>query len=656
MRKLFTVDDILVAAISAIGDSFGEVIAKASGWPMPICGALSLGIGMLFQKIIDSIAYSEAVQRKPKNKIYVYLGFILLFLVIHVVVAMTMRMSLIEYAMQGVAFTIGIPIVGFILNLCLRGFRIWKIRQRYGDGSEGYILSLTDEQLEKVNNVNQPIEGEFDIECAVKTKNGVYVGYKYEKTICYLGIPYAKPPVGRLRWKAPQPLPESNAVFEAQYFGASAIQVEYQGSIIKNLRQSEDCLTVNVCVHEEKTDSLKPVLVLFHNGDFTSGGSVDPLLYGDRLVDNNPDVVFVSFNSRLGIFGYIDFSEIPGGEDYPDTLNLGLLDQIAALKWIKENIAAFGGDPDRITVIGFDANACSILLLAACSQAKGLFQKAFVFNGSLDSAYDTPETARALAKSLLKETKTSTMEELMQLDTETLKKAAQNLWQIMCAPTCDGTLIPANVFKLYQEGAANDVEFIIGIPKDAMKAYKAVVGRQNFADGVAVAMGEMKKYMDASTWSKVQAYIDTKAASSSDLEAKANFIEQWIELYDYRSAVKLAEGGNQVHLLYWNEKALIEKLGSSTADVLGTLLGNGEAMQMYGSVMNEDMSEVLQKFLVKFMKGEALELYTNEIRGIEEIKWYPFPEALIVSDGELECDRIEDKITEIKEFHDFALS
>lgn len=112
-------------------------------------------------------------------------------------------------------------------------------------------------------------------------------------------------------------------------------------------------MTLNIAVGGKKSDKKKPVLVIFHNGDFSFGGSADPLMYGDNLTSAYSDFIGVSFNYRLGIFGFIDFSEIPGGENYPDTLNLGLLDQIAALRWIKENISNFGGDSENITVMGF---------------------------------------------------------------------------------------------------------------------------------------------------------------------------------------------------------------------------------------------------------------------------------------------------------------
>jgi para-nitrobenzyl esterase len=431
--------------------------------------------------------------------------------------------------------------------------------------------------------------------------------------------------------------------------------VEHKGSIVSNHRQSEDCLTLNIAAGTEKTEAKKPVLVLFHHGDFSYGGAVDPLLYGGNFVNANQDVVLVSFNYRLGIFGFIDFSEVPGGEACPDTLNLGLLDQIAALKWIRENIGSFGGDPERITVLGFESGATCICLLAASEQAKGLFQRAFVFNGSPESAYDTPDASRTLAKALLKETNTSTMEELLQLDTQALKDALQRLWMNMCAPTCDGKLVPKQVYEAYRNGAASGIEFIVGITSGEMQVFRSAVGRKNYEDAVNAAVDNLQGYLDGSIAEAVRAYIEAQTSASSEIEAKSKLVGQWIAMGIYLVAAKLSQGGNKVHLMYWDERALIENLGSGTADVLATLLGNGEALQMYGSVMNADLSEVLRTLLLKFVSGDALQLYRNEISGFDGLDWKAFSKALIVADGKLTCDTIEDRITEVKGLLSYAL-
>jgi para-nitrobenzyl esterase len=307
-------------------------------------------------------------------------------------------------------------------------------------------------------------------------------------------------------------------------------------------------------------------------------------------------------------------------------------------------------------VLGFESGATSICLLSVCERAKGLFRKAYVFNGSPASAYDTPEAAKALARELLKETRTSTMEELMRLDTETLKAAAQKLWGNMCAPTCDGALIPVDVYRAFREGAASGVDFILGIPSNETQVYHSLYGDQNYTDAIFGAVTDLEKYMDDSTAQAVQTYLQTQTAAASELEAKSKLVEQWLALCLYRCAVRLAEGGNKVHLMYWAEKPLIENLGSGTVDVVAALLGNEDALQMYGSVMNKDLAETLQNFLLKFMSGKALKLYPNEIRGVDAIDWKPYPKALIASDGKLLCDKIDERITEIKTLLDFVIN
>ena len=655
MKKLFTIDDFMVAFISALGYGFGYTIPMYLGWTQPACIAVCFALGIALEELISRIVFSKTVQQKTVNRVFTYVAILLIFMIAEFVSRHLLGTSLIEDLEEEFAWVVALPIVGFVVNLCIRGYRVRKIRKLYAEGSEGYVFDVTDRDIEEVNQRNRTVHGEYDVECAVRTRTGIYVGEKYKETRIFRGIPYAKSPVGELRWKAPEPLPASETVFEAKSFGASAIQVEHKGSIIRHHRQSEDCLYLNIATGDEKTEAKKPVLVLFHHGDFTYGGAVDPLLYGDDYVNANQDVVLVSFNYRLGIFGFIDFSEVSGGEACPDTLNLGLLDQIAALKWIRENIGAFGGDPERITVLGFESGATCICLLAASEQAKGLFKRAFVFDGSPESACDTPDASRALAKALLKETNTSTMAELLHLDTEALKDAVQRLWMSMCTPTCDGKLIPKQVYEAYRNGAASGIEFIVGITGGGMQVIRSSVGSKNYKDAVKAAVNDLQCDIDGSVAEAMRAYIKAQTLTSSELEAKSELYGQWTALGIYRVAAKLSQGGNKVHLMYWDEKALIENLGSGTADVLATLLGNSEALQMYGSVMNADLSEMLRALLLKFVSGDALQLYRNEISGFDGLDWEAFPQALIVEDGKLACDTIEDRITEVKGLLDYML-
>ena len=304
-------------------------------------------------------------------------------------------------------------------------------------------------------------------------------------------------------------------------------------------------------------------------------------MHGDDFIKIYPDTVGISFNYRLGIFGFIDFSEVPGGEKYPDALNLGLLDQIAALRWIKENISAFGGDPERITVMGFESGALSLSLLAACEQAKGLFQKAFIFYGDPMSAYSTPETSRNLAKKLLKEISTTTMEELMRLPTQRLKDAQQKLVMNLSAPTRDGKLIPFDMYTAYRDGAASGIEFIIGIPSNERQIYKFLVGDKKYEDFIIKELDSMLQFLDDNYPAEakaVKAYTEAQAATMPEFDAKAKTYEQFYTLSTYHCAQKLVESGNKVRLLYWNVKPLIENLGSGTVDVAAAFLGSREAV------------------------------------------------------------------------------
>ena len=656
MKKLFTIDDFIIAFISALVYGLSFEIPMLLGWGIWTALPLCLIIGGAIDAVTKKIVFNKTVQKSTTNKALIFFALFVIFLIGGYVALQLTGLSLKDYFVENYIYSILPSVLGFVFSMAARWYQIRKVRARYGDGSQGFLYDdmYTSEEIEEFNKQNRQIKGEYDTKLAVKTKTGVYVGYKEKKGVVYSGIPYAKPPVGELRWKAPEPLSESDQVFEAKYFGASAMQVEHKGSILKIHRQSEDCLTLNVCVGKKDTNDKKPVVVLFHHGDFSYGGSADPLVYVEKTADTYSDFIGVSFNYRLGIFGFIDFSEVPGGEKYPDALNLGLLDQIAALNWIKENISAFGGDPDNITVMGFESGAISISLLAACERAKGLFQKAFIFFGSPDFSYLTPDAARAFAKKLLEETGAKSMDELQRLTSAQLKDLNQKIGLHRIAPTCDGKLIPSNVFDAYKNGAADGIEFIVGIPSNEGHVLKSFIGEENFEEFVSETIEEtLSSYLDADTAAAVRNYIENRAKHTTALEAKGKFFEQWNALSMYLSAMQLAAGGNNVHLMYWDVKPLIENLGSGTVDVVLALFGNSKISQMYGNVLDPAISEILQHFLKKFISGETMSLYNNEIKGVKDIDWKEFPCALIVSNKNFECAPIEDRLHEIDGLWEF---
>ena len=216
----------------------------------------------------------------------------------------------------------------------------------------------------------------------VKTTTGTVRGYEREGRIDYLGIPYAEAPVGPLRFKRSIPKTPWEGVFDAKEY--SAIPIQYNNGTVMG---EEDCLTVNV-QRPLKGENL-PVFIWIYGGGYNTGYSSDEMYRGEAFVRDG--VLFFSFNYRTNILGFYDFCTYPGCEDFDS--NRGLSDQILALNWIHDNIVAFGGDPERITIGGESAGGASVTNMLVCPGVKGCFQQAIIQSG-LPNCVMTHQTAR----------------------------------------------------------------------------------------------------------------------------------------------------------------------------------------------------------------------------------------------------------------------
>ena len=220
----------------------------------------------------------------------------------------------------------------------------------------------------------------------VKLKSGILEGahlVPMQNGATFLGIPYAAPPVGELRWKPPQPVSRWNGTRQATQFGAACPQ--RPASWFPYIGWSEDCLFLNVWTPQLSANAKLPVLIYFHGGSNTQGYSqMTPL--GPALAPEG--VVVVSANYRLGPFGFLAHPELTAESPHHSSGNYGLLDQLQALRWVRENIAHFGGDPDRITVMGQSAGAVDVCLLMASPMAAGLFQEAIMESGDCQSVFN----------------------------------------------------------------------------------------------------------------------------------------------------------------------------------------------------------------------------------------------------------------------------
>jgi para-nitrobenzyl esterase len=218
----------------------------------------------------------------------------------------------------------------------------------------------------------------------IKTADGVLEGVISGdgKVKTFKGIPYAAPPVGALRWQAPQPVVPWTGVRPATEYGARAMQVHvWDDMFFFDPGPSEDCLYLNLWMPAKPATGKLPVMVWIHGGGFVAGGSSEPRQDGGNLSQNG--VLVVSMNYRMGLFGFFSHPELTAESPHHASGNQGLLDMVAALQWVQKNIATFGGDPDNVTIFGESAGSMAVSALMASPQAKRLFHKAIGESGAV---------------------------------------------------------------------------------------------------------------------------------------------------------------------------------------------------------------------------------------------------------------------------------
>lgn len=301
----------------------------------------------------------------------------------------------------------------------------------------------------------------------VKTVYGKLEGKEINGVSVWKGIPYAKPPVGSLRFRAPERPDSWEGIRDASSFSAVGLQTQREimsffGNDVSNT--SEDCLYLNVW-SPAADDKKRPVLVWIHGGSFVSGsGSAD--WYDGTSFAEQGDVVVVTINYRLGVFGFLHLGEL-SGEEYASSGNCGILDQVAALEWVQENISAFGGDPNNVTVFGESAGAMSIGVLLGFPSAQGLFHRAILQSGTAAFVH-TPQTATKVANGLLAalQIDPAAVSKLEQLPAEQLLQAGDLLPSMSLFPVIDGVSLPKHPLEAVAEGSAKDVTLLVGTNKD----------------------------------------------------------------------------------------------------------------------------------------------------------------------------------------------
>jgi para-nitrobenzyl esterase len=311
----------------------------------------------------------------------------------------------------------------------------------------------------------------------VRTEAGLVSGVpgRDPSVTVYKGVPYAAPPIGDLRWRAPQPPLPWQGVRKAGAFGTSCPQTRPRpGEAI-----SEDCLFLNVWTGAASASEKRPVMVWFHGGRFIFGSGADPRFDGEGLARKG--VVVVTMNYRLGVFGFLAKPELSKESGHDASGNWGLLDQIACLQWVRKNIAGFGGDPDRVTIFGQSAGGGSVLLLGSSPLAKGLYQRAICESGArfpndpdlrrLSVSWRPLKTAETAGARYAEAHGARSLQELRALSWDQLKDQNNaNDESVrggsppppLFRPAVDGWVVPFNYSQTYARGLQNDVPIING--------------------------------------------------------------------------------------------------------------------------------------------------------------------------------------------------
>ena len=445
---------------------------------------------------------------------------------------------------------------------------------------------------------NKKIEdGAFDETCAVKCINGTFVGKRTDGILAFKGIPFVgAQPTGDLRWKAPVDYVADDGVYEAFYNGKTPNQTLDRSEAASMYPQGEDCLYLNVWKADDGIDK-KPVMVWIHGGGYMMGGTADPTYECLNLVAENPEVIVVSIEYRLGVFGYIHLSHLPGGEDYPDSQNLGPMDQVQACKWVHENIAAFGGDPENVTIWGESAGSGSVTTMPLIEGAQKYFKKVIAHSGGLSITISTEE-AIARTNELMDALGITTVDELKQVSIEDLLKASI-VYGLRVGPERDGKFLPRDPYAAYASGAVKDITILHGFNKDEMDYFVHLMTPELFE--MWAQDRKTKTMVSVPEEDKLLAESYRDSIDGEEYEKDSRLLSQlWFNASHIRIAEEQASAGGKSYVYYFTPEASVPYLHCGHATELAGIFNHPECADFTGRVFDLTFSKTMRKMWVQF--------------------------------------------------------
>ena len=446
----------------------------------------------------------------------------------------------------------------------------------------------------------QITNGDYDKSLAVKCINGTFVGKKTDNIIVYRGIPYVgKQPVGDLRWKASVDAGPNDGVYEAYYNAKSGYgNVTFEVGSMYYL--DEDCLYLNVFKADESSAKKKPVMVWIHGGAFESGGTIDPMFDCVNFIKENPDVIVVTIAYRLGVMGFLHLSHLSDGKDYPDSQNLGLLDQIKALKWVHENIAAFGGDPDNVTIFGESAGAGSCTLLPLIKGSHQYFKRLIAESGSVNLTR-SPEESIECTNKLMEALGCKTVADLLKVNGDKLLETATAVNFVHQFPERDGKHLPTDTFEAYANGAAKDIEILVGCNKDEMNFFVSSFGKEGWDNWIAGRKQEKYAKLPAEEKALVDSFM--KDVKGDYFQPDSSLLSQsWFNAPIIRLSEEQAKAGGKAYTYYFTPESPDPIMKCGHAIELAIVFNHPEMTADTGRAFDETFCKTMRKMWVQFAK------------------------------------------------------
>ncbi|MGA7328507.1 MAG: carboxylesterase family protein [Rhodomicrobium sp.] len=473
-------------------------------------------------------------------------------------------------------------------------------------------------------------------------ESGEVAGSIEDGVLVFKGIPYAAPPMGELRWRAPRPPAAWPGVRDAFEFGSACPQAPSKDVHLAEM--SEDCLTLNIWSPARHRGAHLPVMVWLHGGAFTSGSARVRIYDGGNIA--RKDVVMVTINYRLGVFGFFGHPQLTAearAEGVP-TANYGLLDQIEALRWVKRNIEAFGGDPSNVTLFGESAGGISVLALMTSPMAGGLFQKAIIQSGggrwvapslttktaNFAAAYDYGEKG-ARAFGLRPE---AAIAGLRSKGWEDIRDTVGTIPELAdVTPFIDGELLTGQIEEVFSRGEEAPVPIIVGA-----NSYEGVLLRKSFHARTNDVLGEVKPRLSALTFLYPPQLIMTPDFLADHIWGDANFVEPARMI-----ARDVSRNGQSVfHYAFDFQPPLLRLIGGSPHGLeVAYALGNLQRVVPFplSALMhphNREVSRLMVSYWTNFAK-------TGDPNGAGVIDWPRFAtgdeETLVFGNDGLSIER-----------------